>query len=250
MRFYRQTLYLQIRDERTIFRQTGLIYSSDYSRINEVNFAKSRRSRKVIRSDPEFYAEDGIERYCAEFFPDQKDMETEITKDSKSCQPPCDEHFPILREKELNNRLFENYLHYQAKELVDHIKEFVFPYSDITDQEVTLLIDRLVDFRDVHSQHKFDVGKMRQKFHVTLKPKEKLKRQRHSKVHLHLKEKLEKPLTQFKDADIIQEMGDIDELGSLFVNPIILMRKNAYVKLVIDARYLNPVTDLTNYSWR
>ena len=76
-----------------------------------------------------------------------------------------------------------------------------------------------------------------------------LKRQRPSKVPLHLKEKLEKLLTQLKDADIIREMGDDDEMGSLFVNPIILMPKSDYVKLVIDARFLNSVTDLTNYSW-
>ena len=44
-------------------------------------------------------------------------------------------------------------------------------------------------------------------------------------------------------------MGDDDELGSLFVNPIILMPKKDYVKLVINERYLNSVTDLTKYSW-
>ena len=66
---------------------------------------------------------------------------------------------------------------------------------------------------------------------------------------LHLKDILEKLLTQLKDADIIREMGDDDEMGSLFVNPIILMPKNDYVKLVIDACYLNSVTELTNYSW-
>ena len=44
-------------------------------------------------------------------------------------------------------------------------------------------------------------------------------------------------------------MGDEDELGSLFVIPIILLPKADYVKLVIDARYLNSITDLTNYSW-
>ena len=76
-----------------------------------------------------------------------------------------------------------------------------------------------------------------------------LKRQRPSKVHLHLKEKLEKLLTQLKDADINSEMADDDEMGSLLVNPIILMPKKDYAKLVIDARYPNPVTDLTNYSW-
>ena len=44
-------------------------------------------------------------------------------------------------------------------------------------------------------------------------------------------------------------MGDDNKLGSLFVNPIILLPKPGYVKLVIDARYLLPITDLTNYSW-
>ena len=108
------------------------------------------------------------------------------------------------------------------------------------------LVDMLTDGRDVCSQHKFHVGKTRQKFHVTLKPKVELKRQRPSKVPLHLKEKLEKLLTQPKDADIIREMGDDDETGSLFVNPTILMPKNDNVELVIDARYLDSVTDLTN----
>ena len=140
-------------------------------------------------------------------------------------------------------------MQYQPKELVDYIKEFNFQYSDITDEEMTLLVDMLLDFWDVYSRHKYDVGKTRQKFYVTLKPKAELKRQRPSKVPLHLKEKLEKHLTQLKDADVIREMGDDDEIGSLFVNPIILMPKSDYVKLVIDARYLNSVTDLTNYSW-
>ena len=112
-----------------------------------------------------------------------------------------------------------------------------------------LLIDMLIDSKDNNSLHKFDVGKTRQKFHVTLKPKVELKRQRASKVPPHVKDKLEKLLTQLKDADIIREMGDDVEMGSFFVNPIILMPKNDYVKLVIDARYLNSVTDLTNYSW-
>ena len=38
-------------------------------------------------------------------------------------------------------------------------------------------------------------------------------------------------------------------MGSLIVNPIILMPKNDSVKLVIVARYLKTVTDLTSYSW-
>ena len=106
----------------------------------------------------------------------------------------------------------------------------------------------LVDKRHVYSQQKFDVGKTRQKFRVTLKLNVELKRNGPSKVPLHLKEKLEKLLTQQKDEDIIREKSD-DEMGSLFVTPIILMPKNDYVKIVIDTRYLNSVTGITNYRW-
>ena len=199
--------------------------------------------------DAEFYADDEIERYSEEFLLENRELETDFTKDSKSCQPTCDEQFPVLREKDQNNRLIDHYFQYQRKELINYVKEFDFLYSDIKYEEMILLIDKLVDARDVYSQQNFDVGKTCQQFHFTLKPNVELKRQRPCKIPLQLKEKLEKLLTQLKDADIIREMGDDDEMGSLFVNPIILMPKNDYVKLIIDARYLNSVTDLTNYSW-
>ena len=111
---------------------------------------------------------------------------------------------------------------------------------------MTLLIDMFVD---VYSQHIFNVGKTCKKFHVILKPNVELKRQRPSKFPIHLKEKMEKLLPQVTDADIIREMGNNDEMGSVFVNPIILMPKNDYVKFVIDAKYLNSLKVLTNYSW-
>ena len=104
----------------------------------------------------------------------------------------------------------------------------------------------LVDVLDILSQQEFDVGKTGQKFHVTLKPNVELKRKRPSKVLLHLKEKLEKILTQSKDSDIIRKKGDDDTIGSLFVNPIIFRPRIDFVKLVIDARFLNSVTDPTN----
>ena len=157
--------------------------------------------------------------------------------------------FSHLSEEDYNIQLVEHYLQYQPKQLVQYVKEFDFQFSDITDEEMTLLIDMLNDSKNVYLQHKFDVGKSRQKFHVTLKPNVDLKRQRPSKVPLRLKEKLEKLLTHLKDADIIRKMGNDDEVGSLFVNPIVLMPKRDYVELVIDARFLNSVTDLTNYSW-
>ena len=199
--------------------------------------------------DPEFYAEDEIDRYVEEPYFNKRELETKFTSDAKSCQPDCDEQFPIFRPKEQNEALIEHYLQYQPKELIGYVKQFDFQYSDITDNEMTLLIDMQFDSKDVYSLHKFDFGKTRQKIHVTLKPNVELKRQRASKVPLHLKDQLEKLLTQLKDTNIIREMGDDDEMGSLFVEPIVLMPKNNYVKPVIDARYLNTVTDLRNCSW-
>ena len=199
--------------------------------------------------DAEVYADDELERYSEEVLLKNSELETDITKNSKSCQPISDEQFPVPREKDHNNRLIDHYLQYQPKDLINYVKEFDFQYSDITAKEMILLIDTLVDARDVYSQHKFDVGKSRQKFHVTLEPNVELKQQKPSKVRVHLKKKLEKLLTHLIDADIIRKKGEIDEIGSLFVNRIILMSENDYVKLVFDVRYLNSVTDVTIYSW-
>ena len=118
--------------------------------------------------DPEFHAKDETDRYSEEFYLNERELETDFTSDAKSCQPDCDEQFSILRPKEENEALIEHYLQYQPRELIDYVKQFDFQYSDITDNEMTLLIDMLIDSKDVYSLHKFDVGKTRQKFHVTL----------------------------------------------------------------------------------
>ena len=39
------------------------------------------------------------------------------------------------------------------------------------------------------------------------------------------------------------------ETGSEFINPIIVLPKGNTVKLVIDARYLSSITDLSRCSW-
>ena len=173
-----------------------------YSEIQIVVYSIDEHTTHAMsaKGDPEFYAEDEIDRYSEEFHLNEREMETEFTSDAKSCQPVCDEQFPVSRPKEQNEALIEHYLQYQPKELIDYVKQFVFQYSYITDNEMILLIDMLIESKDVYSLHRFDVGKTRQKFHNTLKPNVELKRQRASKVPLHLKEKLEKLLTQLKDA--------------------------------------------------
>ena len=49
------------------------------------------------------------------------------------------------------------------------MKKFDFQFSDFTDEGMTFLIDRVIISRDIYSQHKFNAGKARQKFKVTLK---------------------------------------------------------------------------------
>ena len=49
-------------------------------------------------------------------------------------------------------------------------------------------------------------------------------------------------------AGIIRELNEKDDMNSWFVNPFILKKKN-YVKLVLDASYLNSITDTSNCSW-
>ena len=135
--------------------------SSPYADVQIVVYALEENGFHALSAegDAEFYADDEIERYIEEFLLGNRELETDFTKDSKSFQPTCDEQFPVLREKDHNNRLIDHYLQYQLEELINYVKEFNFQYSDITDEEMILLFDMLVDARDVYSQHKFDVGK-------------------------------------------------------------------------------------------
>ena len=150
-----------------------------YSEIQIVVYSLDEHAIHALSAegDPEFYAEAEIDRYSEEFHLNERELETDFTSDAKSCQPDCDEQFPNLRPKEQNEALFEHYLQYQPKELIDYVKQFDFQYSDITHNGMTLLIDMLIDSKDVYSLHKFDVGKTRRKFHVTLKSDVELKRQ-------------------------------------------------------------------------
>ena len=82
-----------------------------------------------------------------------------------------------------------------------------------------------------------------------MKKDAELRKQRPSKVPLHYRDQLEVLLNALQRAGIIREMGSDVEVGSLFTNPIIILTKGDTVKLVIDARYLNSITDFSNYSW-
>ena len=140
--------------------------------------------------DADSHADDEMEPHSESIFMKNRELENDFTKHSKSCQPFCEEQFPVLAEYDHNNRLSDHYRQYQPKERTKYAKDLNFRYSDISDDKKILPIDTLVDARDIYSQHNFLVGKTRQKFHVTLEPSVELKRQRSCKVPLQLKGKL------------------------------------------------------------
>ena len=84
--------------------------------------------------DAELYADDEIDRYSEEFFLENRELETDFARDSKSCQPIFNEQFPVIREKDHNNRLIDHNLQNQPKELTNYVNELDFQYSDNTDE--------------------------------------------------------------------------------------------------------------------
>ena len=194
--------------------------------------------RRNPSSNNKHCVENEEETYTNEWTKKRDELQTDFSRDSKSCQPPCSEQFRILRPKETNNDLIDYYLQNQSKDIKNVIRKFDSRYTDLEDEELVTLIDMIINHRDVYSQHKFDIGQTKQKLHVTLNHNSELRIQRPSKCPLHLKDNLEKLLGQLQDSGIIREMGDDDELGSLFVNSFILLPKADYFKLVIDVRRL------------
>ena len=83
-----------------------------YSSIRIVVYPLEENGVHLLSSegDPDFYAEDENERYSEEFYLNDKYLETDFTRDAKSCQPTCDEQFPTFWEKDYNNQLIEHYL--------------------------------------------------------------------------------------------------------------------------------------------
>ena len=72
-------------------------------------------------SEAEFYADDEIEGYSEEVLLQNRELETDFAKDSKSYQSTRDEQFPGLREKDHNIRLSDHYLQVQPRDLTNYV---------------------------------------------------------------------------------------------------------------------------------
>ena len=53
--------------------------------------------RRNPSSNNEYHSQNEVEKNTSERTKERNELETDFTRDSKSCQPPCTEQFPILR---------------------------------------------------------------------------------------------------------------------------------------------------------
>ena len=81
----------------------------------------TKQETDSIRRNPspnnKHYGENEVENYTSEWTKEQDELETDFTRDSKFCQPPCTEQFPILRPKQLNDDQFDYCLQYQSEDI-------------------------------------------------------------------------------------------------------------------------------------
>ena len=201
----------------------------------------------VCSTEPYIYSLTAIDsrNKLSEVAVSQNELATDFSNEVKSLQSQMPKLACDIKRKQPNEKFFSEFSPTEQM----FLKNFDFSESDITDSELQHLLRVLIENNDVFSKFTYDVGKITQEFHVKLKKDAELRKQRPSKVPLHYRDRLEILLNELQRAGIIREMGSDIEMGSLFTNPIIILPKGDTVKLVIDARYLNSITDLSNYSW-
>ena len=79
---------------------------------------------------------------------------------------------------------------------------FDFQHSHLTQEEFEKVVTIILQYKQVYATTKFDVGKTKVKLNLPMKKDEIFKKQRISKVPIHLRERIQKLLDIFKKYDI------------------------------------------------
>ena len=121
---------------------------------------------------------------------------------------------------------------------------FNFQLSQITQNEFDKLAQQLIKLSSVYATSKCDVGKVGSSVHLPLKPDAVFKKQRASKVPIHLHDKVNRLLSILEQNEIISPVNKKEQTkGNTFINPVIILGKCESLKIVLDARYLNSLID-------
>ena len=127
---------------------------------------------------------------------------------------------------------------------------FDFQHSHLTQNEFEKVETIILDYRQVYATTKFDFGKTKVKLNLPIKKDAIFKKQRISKVPIHLRERIQKLLDVLKKYDIIAPVNKEQlSTGNTFTNPVFILRKGESLKIVRDARYLNSMIDESKRNW-
>ena len=127
---------------------------------------------------------------------------------------------------------------------------FNFQHSQITQKEFEQLADLLLKHPKVYATSKFDVGKVNSPLNLPLKLDAVFKKQRASKVPIHLQDKVNQILEILEEYEINSPVNKEEQpKGNTFINPVIILTKVETLKIVLNARYLNSLVDESKFNW-
>ena len=131
-----------------------------------------------------------------------------------------------------------------TKEQQKFLTMFNFQHSQITPDEFDKLAKQLLKYSTVYATSNFDVVKINSSLHLPLKSDAVFKKQRASKVPIHLHDKVNRLVDILEQYEIISPLNKKEEpKGNTFINPVIILAKGESLKIVLDARYLNSLID-------
>ena len=178
------------------------------------------------------------------------------------CQSTIlDEEFSInniISNKKRNTDYFKKTPYFKPTFKISHYTEeqqkfltmFNFQHSQTTQKKFDKLAELFLKFPAVYATSKFDVGKISSPLHLPLKPDANFKKQRESKVPIHLQDKVNRLLDTLEQYEIISPVNKEEQpKGNTFINPVNILAKRESLKIVLDARYLNSLIDETKCNW-
>ena len=128
---------------------------------------------------------------------------------------------------------------------------FNFQHSQITQNEFDQLAKLLKKKNPtVYATSKLDVGKISSSLDLPLKLDAIFKKQRASKVPIHLNDKVNKLFDILEQNEIISPKNKEEQpKGNTFINPAIILVERESLKIVLGARYLNSLIDESKCNW-
>ena len=215
--------------------------------INEGLIGFMYQNITFIKQNEEMYQTNSIDFFTALYFLTYEN-ENDINEILNIQQNETIEQVATFERKPNFKCKFN--IHKYTESEKEFIQMFDFQHSYLTQDEFEKIVKIILDYKQVYATTKFDVGKTKVKLNLPIKKDAIFKKQRISKVPIHLRERIQKLLDVLKKYDIIAPVNKEQlSTGNTFTNPVIILRKGESLKIVLDARYLNSMIDESKCNW-